>query len=308
VPIRGLSVTTPFPTLNLTTLERLKDSLGVTSTAEDVLMTDAIETASDAASKYCGRVFVRQAYKEVGAAFGGIEFQTREAPITVLTSVLYDSGVLTDVSIGDAQQGVLYRQAGFAWTAQAWPGLAGGGRFMDMGTPIAGQEEPRWTVNYTAGFIPPGFDRVSIPTLYAHSTDNSFNDSSSGFAPASSFLTAGDIVETKGFAQAVNNGRHVVSGTPTSTKIVVTTTLAAGDTATSSGTADRSLLTQTLPRDVERGVLEIAKTLHQQRKTDSAVVEKQMGAARLRFNEQGGAGVALPPRAVGLLRPWVRRA
>jgi hypothetical protein len=67
---------------------------------------------------------------------------------------------------------------------------------------------------------------------------------------------------------------------------------------------------QTLPEDVENAVIETAKTFYQQRKTDSAVVEKQMGAARLRFAEQSAGTVepGLPPRAVGLLARWVRRA
>ena len=86
-------------------------------------------------------------------------------------------------------------------------------------------------------------------------------------------------------------------------KIVTTSALTAE--ATSTG---RTVEVQNLPLDVEQGVLETAKSFYQQRKTDSAVVEKQMGMARLRMAEQGGdAGPGLPPRAVGLLRPWVRR-
>jgi len=299
--MRGLTITTPFPTAKLTTLARLKSVLGVTSTTDDTVMTNAIGRASAAAEKYCGRTFVRQTYTELGPAFGGIEFLTKEAPVVALGTVTFNSNTLTDVTVGDKQQGVLYRKNGFDWTAQSFGGLAGGGKLWDVGTPIVGQEEPLWSVGYTAGFIPAGYD-VTAGTLKVLATDDSFNDTDSGWSSVYGFLKAGDIIETSGFTNGANNGRHVITGTPTAVKIATTSTLTAE--ATSTG---RTVSVQDLPLDVEQAVLETAKTYYQQRKTDSAVVEKQMGMARLRFSEQGGAGEpGLPPRAIGLLRPWVR--
>ena len=299
--MRGLTITTPFPTAKLTTLARLKSVLGVTSTTDDAVMTNAIGRASAAAEKYCGRTFVRQTYTELGPAFGGIEFLTKEAPVVALGTVTFNSNTLTDVTVGDKQQGVLYRKNGFDWTAQSFGGLAGGGKLWDVGTPIVGQEEPLWSVGYTAGFIPAGYDDTG-GKLKVLSADNSFNDTDSGWSSVYGFLKAGDIIETSGFTNGANNGRHVITGTPTSVKIATTSTLTAE--ATSTG---RTVSVQDLPLDVEQAVLETAKTYYQQRKTDSAVVEKQMGMARLRFSEQGGAGEpGLPPRAIGLLRPWVR--
>ena len=299
--MRGLTITTPFPTAKLTTLARLKSVLGVTSTTDDTVMTNAIGRASAAAEKYCGRTFVRQTYTELGPAFGGIEFLTKEAPVVALGTVTFNSNTLTDVTVGDKKQGVLYRKNGFDWTAQSFGGLTGGGKLWDVGTPIVGQEEPLWSVGYTAGFIPAGYD-VTAGTLKVLATDDSFNDTASGWARVYGFLKAGDIIETSGFTNGANNGRHVITGTPTAVKIATTSTLTAE--ATSTG---RTVSVQDLPLDVEQAVLETAKTYYQQRKTDSAVVEKQMGMARLRFSEQGGAGEpGLPPRAIGLLRPWVR--
>ena len=300
--MRGLTVTTPFPTTKLVTLARLKSSLGVTSTADDTIMGESIGRASAAVEKYCGRTFVRQTYTELGPAFGGIEFLTKQAPVVALGTVTFNSNTLTDVTVGDKDQGVLYRKLGFDWTAQSFGGLAGGGKLWDVGTPIVGQEEPLWSVGYTAGFIPSGYD-VTAGSLKVLATDDSFNDTSSGWASIYGFLKAGDIIETSGFTNAANNGRHVIAGTPTAVKIATTSSLTAE--ATSTG---RTVSVQDLPLDVEQAVIETAKTYYQQRKTDSAVVEKQMGMARLRFSEQGGGDgePGLPPRAVGLLRPWVR--
>lgn len=302
--IRGLTITTAFPTAKLTTLTRFKSTLGVTTTSDDAVMDDAIGRASAAVDKFCCRTFVRQSYTELGPAFGGIEFQVKQAPIAgSLGTITFDGTVLTDVSIGDKGQGVLYRQGGFAWTAQSFAGLSGGNKLWDFGIPISGQEEPTWSVSYTAGFIPGGY-AITSGKLKVLATDDSFNDTASGWAPIASHLKSGDIIETSGWTNGANNGRHIITGTPTSVKIATTSTLTAE--ATSTG---RTVEVQSLPLDVEQAVLETAKSYYQQRKTDSAVVEKQMGMARLRMAEQGSdGGPGLPPRAVGLLRPWVRRA
>lgn len=300
---RGITVTTPSPTVRLTTLTRLKSELGVTSTSDDTILGEALDRASQAAETYCHRVFNRQSYTEAGPAFGGVEFQCKHAPVVALGTVTFDSQTLTDVSIGDRDQGVLYRESGFMWTAQAWGGLAGGQKLWDFGTPIPGQEEPLWSVSYTAGFVPPGY--VITKPLTALTSDNSFNSTSEGFASIYAYLKAGDVIRTSGFTATVNNGGHVISGTPTASKIIVTTTLSTGDTATS--TAARQIDPQTLPKDVEQATIETAKTFYSRRKDDSKIVEKQMQGARVRFAEQGGEGdIGLPPRAVGLLRPWVR--
>ncbi len=300
--MRGLTISTAAPSLNLTTLTRLKSTLGVTSTTDDAIMDNAIARASASVDAYCNRTFARQVYTELGPAFGSIEFQAKHAPVVALGTVTFNSNTLTDVSIGDVDQGVLYRRNGWQWTAQSWVGLGGGGRLWDVGIPIQGQEEPLWSVGYTAGFILPGYD-VTSGKLKVLATDDSFNDTDSGFLAISSFLKAGDVLQASGFTSTPNNARHVISGTPTSTKIVTTSSLTAE--ATSTG---RTVAVQTLPLDVEQAALETAKSYYQQRKTDSAVVEKQMGMARLRYSEQGGGAgdPGIPPRAAGLLRHWVR--
>lgn len=76
------------------------------------------------------------------------------------------------------------------------------------------------------------YNEVDTDTVSASSTDNSFNDSGSGF-PA---LSAGDLIQVAGFTDSANNGEfRVVSRT--AAKVIVTddTTLvteAAGDDVT----------------------------------------------------------------------------
>jgi len=167
--------------------------------------------------------------------------------------------------------------------------------------PIPLTEEPDYVFVYTAGYLTRVHDLCAKSTISTSNTDNSFNDTASGFP---SLLLAGDIIEASGFTNAANNGRHVVSGTPTTAKVVVSTTL-----TTEAAAAGRTILFSTLPGDVERGILEIVKSIYAQRATDSMLIEKQAGPMRLRYSENRGSGeIGLPPTAAALLAPWVRRS
>lgn len=297
----SLAVTTVAPTALLSTLTRVKTALQVTSAADDVFLTDKLRAASDAVSAYCQRLFQRQVYREVAGAMGGIEFLCAQAPVVALAAVTFDGTVLTDVTIEDADVGTIYRRRGFDWTAQRFAGLGASLRGLDFGTPLPLQEEPLWTVDYTAGFILPGQNLISVGTVSVVASDQSFNDSAAGF-PA--LLKAGDVIEASGFTNAVNNGRFLVSGAPTAAKIVV----AGAALVDESAGAGRTLLVQTLPSDVEQAAIETTVSMYANRATDGNIVEKQAGLMRLRYSEQGAnvAHVGLPGVAASRLRRWMR--
>jgi hypothetical protein len=292
----GLTVSTIAPTFRLTTRARVQAELGISS--DGPLIDSLIDAASAAIVRYCHRPFAREAVTEVLAGFGGIHLQLKRTPIVGSpSSISYDTTVLTDVTVEDADQGLLYRRDGFGWTVQAYAGLSGGGRFFDFGTPLARQEEPLYSVSYVAGYILPPQNVLNQNTLSVDSADDSFNDSSAGF-PA--LLKAGDIVTSSGFDNAANNGRFVVTGTPTTSKVPVSAALTAEVAGRSA-----SIVFQSLPEDVEKAAIEAAKAFMASRQTDSNVVEKQVGPMRVRLSE---AAAGLPPLCVGLLQPWVRAA
>lgn len=298
----GLTVTTPAETVLLTTVDRVRAEIGITTAQHDAVLLDFIRQAGDMANRYCQRFFPRQVYSETAPAYGGPYYVTRQAPVVTLLSVSYSGDTLTDVSVSDSQLGLLYRQGGFDWTAQRYAraGL-GSGLFFDQGMPVPLSEEPNYNFAYAAGFITPAQNVCAKTTISASAVDNSFNDSASGFP---SLLKSGDVIEVSGFTTAANNGRFLVTGTPTTAKIIVSATLAteaAGDNVT--------ILLATLPGDVERGITEIVKSLYAQRATDSMLIEKQAGPMRLRYSENRGAGeVGLPPTAAALLKFWIRRS
>src|SRR5262245_46452022 len=220
----ALTVTTIAPKTRLTTVARVQSELGIS--ADTVLIGDLVDRATDAICAYCHRTFAREAYSESLPGYGDVHLQLARTPIAgTPSSVTWNASdesaganILTDWSVADRERGWLYRRKGWAWTAQRYGGLVAHGGFLDQGWPLAQQEEPQFSVDYVAGYIMPEQNILAQTTLSSASADNSFNDSASGF-PA--LLKAGDVIVTSGFSNAANNGRFLVTGTPTTAKVVV---------------------------------------------------------------------------------------
>lgn len=297
----AIAVTTTNKYSILTTLIRIKSDFGIVGTNSDIVLNDAIRTASDAVERYCARTFTRQIYTETVPGFGGLYYDTHEAPIVILASTTLNGDTITDVSIQDRENGILYRQAGFTWTAQRFPGLVGTGRWLQGGSPIPMHEEPSWVFKYTGGYIVPSWNQLSIGSISVATAtgDDSFDDGDSGFPP---LLKADDVIETSGFSNEANNGRFIVTGTPTTAKITVSADLATETTATG-----RDMRVATLPYDVEQGVVETVKALFGERALDSNLVQRTAGPLSLRYSEtKANEQLGIPPAALGYLKPWVR--
>ncbi len=307
----AISVTTIARTTLLSSVARVRAALGSSiPTSADAVLEQLIRDASSAIVSYCHRGFARESLTETCPGYGGIHLGLARTPVISVSGVTVDGNIITDYSIADRDLGTLYRQGGWGWTVQLYAGLsAGGGRFadgllFDAGTPLPGRDEPAASVDYVAGYILASQHRTDISTLSADSTDNSFNDSASGFPVA---LKAGDIVEAIGFSNAANIGRHKVSGTPTAAKVIVTSTLTSEAAATG-----RSVLFHPPAEcrpfdDVERALFEVVKSWYLGRGRDASVVERQIASTRVRFSETENARLlGIPPSAAGLLVPWIR--
>jgi len=298
-----LSVTTPAPTRRLTRLEHVTGEIGA---AEAATIARLIDDASAAVENYCGGVpFARELVVESVPGFGSLHLGLSRTPLAAVDSVLFDSEVVTDYVIDDRDEGTLYRQAGWYWTAQVALGLAGRQRWPGRGSPQPQAEEPRFTVTYPGGYILPEQNREAVATVSVDGPDDSFNDSAVLF-PA--LLRAGDVVAASGFNNAANNGRFIVTGTPTAGKIQVAATL-----TTETAAASRSITFEPPMGcrpflDVEKACIEAVKAWWFQRGQNPNVVEKQVGSLRIRQGEGAGPDYqGLPAVCVGLLRPWRHR-
>jgi hypothetical protein len=281
----------------------VKAELGVAGAPDDPVFDSLIDAASSSIVSFTRRDFARQAYTETLAGHGDIRLMLARTPVIAVSAVSRDGAIITDYSIDERDAGFLYRRGGWGWTAQCYQGLSGSGRFLDHGSPMPRQEEPQFSVTYTAGYILPGQHLRNVVGLSAAAGDNSFNDSAAGF-PA--LLKAGDVIETSGFAAAALNGRFLVSGTPTGSKVVVAATL-----TTEAAAANRSM--RFLPpadvrelHDVERACVETVKAWYQGRGRDPLVTAETVGPMSMQFGAAGQG--SLPPLAAALLRSWVRAA
>ena len=308
----GITVSTIAASRRLTTRTAVRAELGaaLAPATDDALLDTLIDQASGAIRSYCHwDAFGREILTETLPGFGDIHLQLRRTPVVKVSTVTdINSTIYTDYAVAEPNRGWLYRRAGWSWSAQTFPGLGASGSFLDNGYPMARQEEPYFSVAYTAGYILPEQHLVGATTLSADASDDSFNDSASGFPGT---LVAGDIVQSSGWANAGNNGLFVVSGTPTAAKIVVSASL-----TTEAAAVDKNRTMRFLPPanvrpldDLEKAAIETVKSWYQRRKDDADVVEKQVGQLRIRRSEADNARtLGLPPSAIGLLRPWVRAA
>lgn len=298
----GVSVTTPAETRRLARVKAVQDVLGITS--DNDLIADMLDRATAVIEHHCRWPlgFGRQVYSETLPGFGGVHLMLAERPIVAVSSVTYDGDAITDHSILERDTGLLYRKAGWTWTVQREPALTGWQRWPGLGVPLPGQEEPLFTVAYTAGYILPSQDLVEV-SISAAAAGDTF-DAAGGEFPSQ--LVAGDIVETSGFTNAANNGRHVVTGTPSTTSIPVTTAL------TTEAAGARTIRFKNLPEtrsieDLEHAAVLVAKGYYESRKDDPRLIEKSLGPARLRWSElESVQSFGVPAEVVGILRPWVR--
>lgn len=305
----GLEVTTIAQTLQLTTLARFRRAFGGgLSTTEETAVGNLIRDVSASIANYCGRTFARQAYTESVAGFGGLQLMLGQAPAVVVSAIVgRNSQIITDYGIESKDEGRLYRRLGWEWTVQMFEGLTGSQRLFDYGTPMPGREETAYTIDYVAGYVLPSQYIEDVDGLSASAVDNSFNDAQSRF-PA--LLKAGDVVETIGFTGS-NSGRFKVAGTPTTSKIVVAATL-----STDAAAAGRSILF--LPPaecrpfdDVEQAAFEGVKVALLDAQRDTRVTLRRTSQTEIEYSgsdDEISAQYGLPARAVGLLKPWVRRS
>jgi uncharacterized phiE125 gp8 family phage protein len=136
----------------LTTLATAKAELGLTGTAEnDSVLERLINTASDAAERYCRRSFTRATVtSERVKGYGGPRLMVARTPVVSVTSVIINGSTVdaTSYYLESPEAGTLYRDAGWDWTALADAGLV-------VQDAVPGTEEGLYLVTYVGGYQAP---------------------------------------------------------------------------------------------------------------------------------------------------------
>jgi len=275
----ALTISTYAGTTDLTTLAAVKETLGLTSedAARDALLEKLISRATSAIESFCSRIFARQAYTETLAGYGTTEIVLGQAPLagTSTPTVTYEGDTISTVAVGNRKAAILSLESGFNWTAVGSPHT-----MVDIAVPFS--EQPDYSVAYTAGWLLPG-DDMEVATLSAAASDDSFNDSASGFP----LLVVGDRIKVSGFTESANNGTFTVVSR-TAAKVVIDGTLAdesAGDQVT--------VTVRNLPHDAEQACIETVKYWYLKRKTPAGIKSKRVGDLSIEYTTEGPQGMPL---------------
>lgn len=158
----ALAVIKAPQTILLTTLQRVKDELGISDTSSDLVLQDMLSRASSAIARECGRPFfgVGQ-YQEMLKGSGSQLLGLTCVPILAVSQVLQDTEVIQPWTFGsdegymieDAEAGALFRPEGWGQTVAmlSWGWEAYASQYILPG----GTQTLRYTVTYTAGYLLP---------------------------------------------------------------------------------------------------------------------------------------------------------
>lgn len=248
MPSQISTVTAPVTT-RYTSLATVKTELVVSGSSDDDFLTTLIDEASERISAMMNRPLYRAQYKETLAGSGTRRQTLSRLPVVSVDVVTLDGSAqtLSEFTIEDGEAGFIYHEAGFSKSS----------------------DPTDWAITYTAGYFCPADDQ-SGTTLSAAASDDSFNDSASGFPLT---LRDGDVINGEtNWTDTANEGRHVVSGTPTAAKIITTSALV--DEAEGS---TRTLLLRNLPGPIERACIELVKSAYTRRDRDQTVASLKVG-------------------------------
>ncbi len=135
----------------LTTTAALETELGITTGSKTAVCERAINATSAAIQKYCDRNFCREVLTdERVAGYGTQRLLLSRRPLVSIQAVTIEGVTIdsTEYRIDDAEAGILFRRAGWDWTAPYQPDAADPGR-------LAGSEEKAYLVSYTGGYVLP---------------------------------------------------------------------------------------------------------------------------------------------------------
>jgi Phage gp6-like head-tail connector protein len=117
-----MAVTVLPSTTKLVALADLKAILGITDSANDMLLGNIIQRGSDAIARFCNRVFAQRTVIETLPGPGGQLLKLKFVPIITLTSITFE-GVAVDsasYTLIEPDAGMVYREVGWFYTGHAY--------------------------------------------------------------------------------------------------------------------------------------------------------------------------------------------
>lgn len=158
----SIEVLEPAPDKLLTTLAKVKLTMGITSDETDEVLEDMIAAASSFVMRYTGRDFALQTVKESLEGKGLPRLMISLTPIVDVDKIELDDSVIEGWTIEDREAGFIQRAGGFMSTNLPF------GTIDRFPSPYG---EKRWHITYSGGYVLPnwgvsqgyGQDEVNLP-------------------------------------------------------------------------------------------------------------------------------------------------
>ncbi len=154
-----IEVVTPAESRDLTTLATVKDRLNILDNEFDVVLSQIITSASSHIETIANRTFARERIKEICPGEGGFNLVVSARPIVTIHEILYDNDPIVDFDVtkSDLASGIIWRETRWEWTPARW--------WTIESTPVAWMQDPRFLVEYTAGYTLPSFAVPTTPPI-----------------------------------------------------------------------------------------------------------------------------------------------
>jgi len=136
----------------LVSLADVKDAMGIVDDGDDYTLTRFIQRSSARIESYCNRPLLSQTYQAALPGYGSKRLQLPCYPVRQVLRVFdgTDTGTGTELSATeyrvDYERGQIYQDTPFPWTVTSYAEAAP--------FPVPNEEEPRWMVEFSAGYIP----------------------------------------------------------------------------------------------------------------------------------------------------------
>lgn len=133
---------------SLASLESLKSILEISTTGSDDLLISILGRATESVEKFLGRPLRKQTYYEKVASYGSMFLHVNNTPIQSVSRILLDDILIspTEYEIGDREEGAVYRQFGWAWSAGVVTDL--------VPHVVPGTERLSFAIEYVGGYVP----------------------------------------------------------------------------------------------------------------------------------------------------------
>lgn len=253
-----LRVLTPARSLRLTTPERVASDMGLSASAA-TQFEDLVDEISSEIESFVGYRLVRERVRETLESRGNRNMFLSRTPVASLEQTTFEDTVVSGVSVANPGTGEVYYRDQFDNTMplDVWIRPSQG----------AAPGQPLWAFTYWAGFLTRDDDIVS-GTLTAESATQELVLTGDSWP----YLVSGDAVAVEGFATEANNGRFVVLARVSDTRLRIETALT---DETVSGVA--TVVVRNLPGELERAVLDEAKTRYLSQSRASDITSERIG-------------------------------